>query len=176
MAAVTEPCRAAAREMIRSKTSASEGDAAALEKAIYNWALRSANEHKIVKNWDNPRFQRLYASKARSMVLNLDPTSCIGNARLCDRWQKDEEFSTEQLPDLPPATMFPERWMAEMDAKIKSDEHIYESTMKSMSSEFKCGKCKKKETVYHELQTRSADEPMTLFITCLNCGNRWRLG
>lgn len=39
---------------------------------------------------------------------------------------------------------------------------------------FTCGKCKKKKCTYYEKQTRSADEPMTLFITCTYCGNKWK--
>ena len=39
---------------------------------------------------------------------------------------------------------------------------------------FKCGKCKQRKCTYYQLQTRSADEPMTTFVTCLNCGNRWK--
>ena len=39
---------------------------------------------------------------------------------------------------------------------------------------FKCGRCKSKKTTYFEMQTRSADEPMTCFITCHNCGKSWR--
>jgi transcription elongation factor S-II len=39
---------------------------------------------------------------------------------------------------------------------------------------FKCGKCKERRCTYYQLQTRSADEPMTTFVTCLNCGNRFR--
>jgi len=39
---------------------------------------------------------------------------------------------------------------------------------------FKCGKCGKRETTYYQLQTRSADEPMTTFHTCTNCGRRWK--
>ena len=31
-----------------------------------------------------------------------------------------------------------------------------------------------KRTWYYELQTRSCDEPMTCFITCLDCGKRWK--
>jgi len=38
----------------------------------------------------------------------------------------------------------------------------------------KCGKCKKKDCTYNQLQTRSADEPMTTFVLCNACGNRWK--
>jgi len=37
-----------------------------------------------------------------------------------------------------------------------------------------CGKCKKKNCTYNQLQTRSADEPMTTFVLCNECGNRWK--
>jgi len=39
---------------------------------------------------------------------------------------------------------------------------------------FVCNKCKNNKTTYYQLQTRSSDEPMTTFVTCVACGNRWR--
>uniref|UniRef100_A0A8C9GF47 Uncharacterized protein n=1 Tax=Piliocolobus tephrosceles TaxID=591936 RepID=A0A8C9GF47_9PRIM len=45
---------------------------------------------------------------------------------------------------------------------------------KDRKGEFQCFKCKGYETVYHQLQTRSSDEPMTTFVTCLKCSNRWK--
>jgi len=39
---------------------------------------------------------------------------------------------------------------------------------------FKCGRCHQRKTRYRQAQTRSADEPMTTFVTCTNCGNRWK--
>ena len=39
---------------------------------------------------------------------------------------------------------------------------------------FKCGKCGKRKCAYTQAQTRSADEPMTTFVTCMNCNNRWK--
>lgn len=42
------------------------------------------------------------------------------------------------------------------------------------TDQFKCGRCGKRKAKYYQLQTRSADEPMTTFVTCVNCGNRWR--
>uniref|UniRef100_A0A8C1KGT4 Transcription elongation factor A (SII), 3 n=1 Tax=Cyprinus carpio TaxID=7962 RepID=A0A8C1KGT4_CYPCA len=37
-----------------------------------------------------------------------------------------------------------------------------------------CGKCRKKNCTYNQVQTRSADEPMTTFVLCNECGNRWK--
>ncbi|CDO63606.1 transcription elongation factor s-II, putative [Plasmodium reichenowi] len=45
---------------------------------------------------------------------------------------------------------------------------------KSRKGEFQCFKCKGYDTIYHQLQTRSSDEPMTTFVTCLKCNNRWK--
>ncbi|KAK3547539.1 hypothetical protein QTP86_024470 [Hemibagrus guttatus] len=39
---------------------------------------------------------------------------------------------------------------------------------------FVCGKCKGKSCTYTQVQTRSADEPMTTFVMCNQCGNRWK--
>lgn len=38
----------------------------------------------------------------------------------------------------------------------------------------KCGKCRKNNCTYNQIQTRSADEPMTTFVLCNECGNRWK--
>ena len=39
-----------------------------------------------------------------------------------------------------------------------------------------CSKCKKNQTMFYQLQTRSADEPISTFISCCNCGFKWREG
>ena len=40
---------------------------------------------------------------------------------------------------------------------------------------YKCRKCGGSKTTQQEMQTRSADEPMTVFITCVECGNGWKI-
>jgi len=37
-----------------------------------------------------------------------------------------------------------------------------------------CGACKKRNCTYNQMQTRSADEPMTTFVLCNECGHRWK--
>lgn len=69
------------------------------------------------------------------------------------------------------------------DARRAADEKLEKENLnqamvaqveKSISKEFQCGKCKKKMVSYSQAQTRSADEPMTTFCECMNCGNRWK--
>ncbi|KAJ9539815.1 hypothetical protein OSB04_026321 [Centaurea solstitialis] len=45
---------------------------------------------------------------------------------------------------------------------------------KATTDQFKCGRCQKRKCTYYQLQTRSADEPMTTFVTCVNCDNHWK--
>ncbi|XP_029361847.1 transcription elongation factor A protein 2 [Echeneis naucrates] len=39
---------------------------------------------------------------------------------------------------------------------------------------FVCSACHGKSCTYTQVQTRSADEPMTTFVYCNSCGNRWK--
>ncbi|XP_057818117.2 transcription elongation factor TFIIS [Cryptomeria japonica] len=45
---------------------------------------------------------------------------------------------------------------------------------KATTDQFKCSKCGQRKCTYYQLQTRSADEPMTTFVTCVNCNNHWK--
>lgn len=46
---------------------------------------------------------------------------------------------------------------------------------KSISDTLECSSCKKKMVSYTQAQTRSADEPMTTFCECMNCGKHWKV-
>jgi transcription elongation factor S-II len=59
-------------------------------------------------------------------------------------------------------------------AEINMQEAMVAQVEKSISTEFQCSKCRKKMVSYSQAQTRSADEPMTTFCECMNCGNRWK--
>lgn len=53
-------------------------------------------------------------------------------------------------------------------------EHQMAKTGGTTTNLLQCGKCKKKNCTYNQVQTRSADEPMTTFVLCNECGNRWK--
>ncbi|KAI3598042.1 transcription elongation factor s-ii [Moniliophthora roreri] len=63
------------------------------------------------------------------------------------------------------------------DQKIKQDNFFASLGAEEQQAEtdaFQCGRCKQRKCRYRQAQTRSADEPMTTFVTCTNCGNRWK--
>ncbi|XP_003975497.1 transcription elongation factor A protein 1 [Takifugu rubripes] len=53
-------------------------------------------------------------------------------------------------------------------------DHQMATTGGTQTDLFTCGKCKGKNCTYTQVQTRSADEPMTTFVFCSGCGNRWK--
>lgn len=59
--------------------------------------------------------------------------------------------------------------------EIQEDGTFVKKEVEVPDSMLVCGKCGMRKTSSYEMQTRSADEPMTIFATCLCCGNRWRM-
>ena len=114
-----------------------------------------------------------YKSKFRSKYLNL----------------KDKNNPTLRS-GLISGMITPERFSSMTSAEMASDDRrrinsmISEQNMLNSqlakdnaaeTDQFKCGRCNQRKCKYYQMQTRSADEPMTTFVTCVNCGNRWRV-
>lgn len=169
-----EECRVKFRSLLKEKAELTEPQINDLEIGIYNWAIKFSDNNKIVKNWKNNKFVNVYMGKCRSILVNVDKNSYLGNMRLVDRLN-DGEFLPHDIATMTADNIYPEKWRTIIDTKLKKEESIFEERPEAMTNQFKCGRCKKSECVYKELQIRSCDEPMTLFITCLNCGNRWRI-
>jgi hypothetical protein len=146
-----------------------------LEVGVLNYCIGYADDRRMTRSLANPRFRQVYAAKARSVLANLDPGAYVGNARLLPRLLGGE-FAPHAVPFMRPENAFPEVWHDALDLKRRRDEHIYSSKPVANTTQFTCARCKKRECVYQELQLRSADEPMSIFITCINCGHRWRKG
>ena len=145
-----------------------------LERGIYNAALREAETAGVRRHWGNPDFAHLYKVIARRIVANLDPEAYVGNSRLLQRLQEGE-FPPHQLPFMTPRELYPEHWQGLADEQLKRETTMLEGGANQEGSDmFKCKRCGKSRTRYWEMQTRSADEPMTVFIRCLNCSKEWR--
>jgi DNA-directed RNA polymerase subunit M/transcription elongation factor TFIIS len=146
-----------------------------LEKAIFEAAFKYAVKLHVVRSWDNPVFIEVYRQIVRSVFSNIHPDSPVKNQRLLSR-VLDGEFQLHEIPSMTAYDMFPEKWFTLRDKQLQREQKILEGNKSRATDQFKCRRCGKRECTYYELQTRSADEPMTIFVTCLNCGKEWRNG
>lgn len=138
-----------------------------LEKGIFNYALKEASRRKVIKKWDNPFFVQLYCDRLWSIYSNLKNPELIELVNNGTIKAHTIAFMTHQ-------EMLPDKWKDLIDAKIKRDKHKFENNIEAATDTFTCRKCKKNQCTYYQMQTRSADEPMTTFVQCISCGNRWK--
>lgn len=145
-----------------------------LEIGIYNFSIDYATINNIPLTWECEIFKELYITKAKSIYSNLTTKYSINNKRLIKRL-KDKEFMPHDIAEFRPENLYPEVWKNIIDRELLLTKAAYEPQATAMTDRYTCGKCKKNRCSYYELQTRSADEPMTMFINCLHCGHRWKM-
>ena len=158
------------RSNIRAKISPLIGEekiSTNLEIAIYNYAIKEANSRKIIKKWDNPYFVQLYVDRLRSIYMNLKNTELLEQLKSGEIAPQTVAFMTHQ-------EMNNGRWSKLIEQKIKRDANKFTTNVQASTDMFTCKKCRSKKCTYYELQTRSADEPATIFVTCLDCGKHWK--
>lgn len=155
------------------KLEISDANIRLIEKGIFNYSCKSSEKRKIVKKWENKLFTKIYINKARSIYANIKTNSYINNVNLIKKINNNE-IQLNNLAFMSPQEIYPEHWKRMMDEKYNRDKYLYESVQEAMTDQFKCSRCKSRKCTYYEMQTRSADEGMTLFVTCLNCGKRWK--
>lgn len=150
-----------------------EDDIMDLERGIYNASLDDAKKHMVPLTWEHNQFKWIYLTISKRTLTNLHPNSYVGNKSLIERW-KEGEFTLDTLGRWTPYELNPTNWKDLKDQQFRRDKRILEGNLAMATDRFRCSQCKKKMCSYYELQTRSADEPMTIFISCLNCGKHWK--
>ncbi len=144
-----------------------------LERSIYNGAIQQARVRHVVRTWSFPLFVHLYKMRAQTVVSNFHPESYVGNTELYEGYQRGE-LTMEAIAKMNIYELFPSHWRTMFEAQQIREKKQLEGNMDRATDQFTCTRCWKKQCTYYEMQTRSADEPMTIFITCLNCGKKWR--
>ena len=116
--------------------------------------------------------RRMYASQVRSLSFNLKKHE----TGLFDRVNSGDVVP-ESLALMDHRAMWPEFWSRAENqpgrriVMVNSQDQVanQEKTL------LQCRKCKEWKVNYFEFQTRSADEPMTVFCECMACGFRWKM-
>lgn len=157
------------RENIRKnidKIFKNEKNASNLEKGIFNYALKEADQRKVIKKWDNHLFIQIYISHLRSIMKNLSVEIL---QQILEGTLKPHlvAFMTHH-------ELSPEKWEKMIEAKSKRDKNKFEVNLSAATDAFTCRKCKGNQCTYYQLQTRSADESMTTYVSCIICSTRWK--
>jgi transcription elongation factor S-II len=132
--------------------------------------IAAAVEDAIYLEFKNTEMK--YKNRVRSRIANLkDPKNprLRENVLLC-------HISPERLAAMTPEEMASDE-MNKLREKLSREafnDHQMAVNSGTQSDLFQCGRCKKRNTTYNQLQTRSSDEPMTTFVLCNECGNRWK--
>lgn len=121
--------------------------------------------------WDNPYFVETYKQKYLHLQKNIAANRSLVDAIRAKR------ISPVDVVDLRPFELQPDGPYAKQ-MEILIDKELRKQTLQNEAQNiegfFTCRRCKSKKTSYYELQTRSADEPMTVFVSCLQCGAHWK--
>ena len=143
-----------------------------IEKSIFNWTIKETKKFSQLPAWENKQFIERYRRKYLSIRSNLENTETHLVERL-----KMGEVRTITLASQPHEILHPSGPVAKTIQELKIKE-LKKELAKNKEADFKgifqCLKCRKWKTTYYQLQTRSADEPMTTFVTCMNCNKRWK--
>lgn len=184
-----DPARVAAMRgrAVDRLTAAVGGDrrlATVLEKAVKNSTIDRCEALGTPASWADPRVPWWYAHKVLSVAHNLRTNAALldkvrdGVVRVYRRpASRPSPSKTLYLFEMKPWEMQPRKWEKAFEDAARREMRRSEykpDPSKVPDGAFQCGKCKSRKTVYYEMQTRAADEPMTLFISCVMCGSRWK--
>ena len=138
-----------------------------MEKSIYNFALIQSKKEKIVRKWENINFVLIYVNKFKIIFHN------IKNPIILKKIQS-REIKPHSIAFMSHLELLPEKWNDKIEEKKLRLDNKFFPKIEASTDNFTCGKCKSTACTYYQLQTRSADEPMTTFVTCIKCGQRWK--
>ena len=144
-----------------------------LEMGIYNGSLEEAKKRLVPQTWDHESFRWIYTMISKRVISNFQPNSYVRNSHLIERW-KEGEFTLQEIGHWSSYELHPNFWKGLKDQQFRREQRILEGNTSMATDRFRCSRCQKKMTTYYEMQTRSADEPMTIFINCMNCGKQWK--
>ena len=130
-------------------------------------SLGSSVEKSIAKH---QTLKSKYKNQSLKLLSNIKNTKTNLKDRLLNG-----TFDPKDMGNATHKNLWPELWKRpEMQPGHRAiitrhkDDQVKDSLIK-------CGNCKNNTVQTREFQTRSGDEPMTVFCNCTTCGKRWKM-
>mgnify|MGYP003650813714 CR=1 FL=1 len=168
-----QPMREFVRHKLATDLGLNEDICTNLEKSMFNKTVRQAKAGGRVKcTWKNELFRHAYKQNwvcMKSSLYNPKNPKFLQDI-------KDLAIDSEEVAHLRPEQVWPDGpWAKTISIIRERDAKRAKSSLpEDYEGLFACGKCKSKRTTYYQMQTRSADEPMTTFACCHSCEHKWR--
>jgi DNA-directed RNA polymerase subunit M/transcription elongation factor TFIIS len=125
-----------------------------------------------VPAWDNHKYANIYKHKFLSLQKSLNDNPKL-KQQIVEKRLKTKDVIEMRPDELCPEGAYAKQVGTEDSQRVaKTDANTEKHKIKRASS--RVGRCKSKKTSYYQLQTRSADEPMTTYVSCFNCGKNWK--
>ena len=137
-----------------------------IEESIYNFSEDYAESNNTPFLLEN-----IYISKAEELYCLLNTNLQIVIKAINDKKIDPKKIATIRTSEL--NLLLASKQYVDI---IKKRELNMMLSEKKGSNAFECKKCKKRKCSITEKQVRSADEPATQFITCLECGHVFTIG
>ena len=135
-----------------------------LENSIFKYTNEYCDSSDMTLYIEN-----IYLDKFNDIYENIN--NHIKNNYLLNEILNNKDFKINTVPYMTAQELFPDNWK-----RIINRLNLIEEKKKNMATTdiCTCKKCKKNRCTVHQMQTRSADEPMTTFVTCIVCNNTWK--
>lgn len=137
----------------------------------YSWLIASELNIEI----ESDEFYTIVRTKHNMIVSSLENN--IAHDNLIDKILTEQIQHPQMLAFMSRQQLLPEfhgkrAQMILTRAEAEDSEIIDPEKMED--GFYECKKCGKRKTKHYEMQTRSADEPMTIFVICYLCHTTWK--
>jgi DNA-directed RNA polymerase subunit M/transcription elongation factor TFIIS len=137
-----------------------------LEDAMLRHIAHQCLHNNISVDWNNRVFWNAYRNRAIVLYEHFK--------RGWSEKLMNGTVDAKTYAEMNEVDMWPAKWKETMEKIIEMDRNMCNDEVHASIFLF-CSRCKKKaKCTYYQLQTRSADEPMTTFVTCLECDKQWK--
>jgi transcription elongation factor S-II len=133
-----------------------------IEAGLFEFSIMYTLSHNLSSDY----IYSIYQDKLNDLLFNITHNEIL--------FKKIEEnkIVCQEIPFLSPRLLCPDKW----NEQIKKQElKEYKKNNIASTDLYECYKCHARKCSVIQMQLRSADEPMTNIITCLNCRNVWKI-